>query len=234
MRATTRGVARMRHESRRRKQAGAAPVAWYIQAAMRTAVATRRIVLLGLLVSCCTCSLAPASTRADEACGGVRVADKAEALGSALVLNGVGIRRATFLNVHVYVAGLYLEQRTRKVALALQPAASKLIELHFVRDVSRKEMIDAMRGGLEKNAGPQLAAAREHMESFERYLPELHKGMRLSLAFHAGQGLEVRADGKLLGVEHDDRFANLVFQIWLGDHPPDSALKAGLLGAPCH
>jgi hypothetical protein len=34
-------------------------------------------------------------------------------------------------------------------------------------------------------------------------------------------------------VERDDHFANLVFRIWLGEHPPDAELKAGLLGATC-
>jgi hypothetical protein len=201
---------------------------------MTRAVHTRRNVWLALGAICWGgwfAGLAPA--RADTTCGGVRVPDKVEAFASALVLNGVGIRRATFLNVHVYVAGLYLEQRTRNAATALRPSATKLLELQFVRDVSRKEMLDAMHEGLENNAGPDLPAARKSMESFARYLPELHKGMRLRLAFHAGQGLEVRADGRLLGVERDDHFANLVFRIWLGDHPPDSELKAGLLGAAC-
>jgi hypothetical protein len=192
---------------------------------------TGRIVSLALALAVVCAGPAPA--RADAACGDVRLPSKVEAFGGVLQLNGAGIRRATFLNVHVYVAGLYLEQRTRDASAVLKPSAAKLLELHFVREVSRNEMLDAMHAGLEKNAGPDLQAALKHMESFARYLPELHKGMRLRLAFHVGQGLEVRADGKLLGVERDDRFANLVFRIWLGEHPPDDDLKAGLLGAPC-
>jgi hypothetical protein len=35
---------------------------------------------------------------------------------------------------------------------------------------------------------------------------------------------------KLLGVENDDTFANLLFRVWLGAKPPDADLKAGLLG----
>jgi hypothetical protein len=200
---------------------------------MTLVVPTGRRAWLLFAVACGGLFPGPAPARADVVCDDVRLPDQLEAFGSTLRLNGVGIRRATFLNVHVYVAGLYLEQRTRSAAAALKPTASKLLELHFVRDVSRKEMLDALHEGLEKNAGPDLPAARKHMESFARYLPELHKGMRLRLAFRVGQGLEVRADGKLLGFERDDHFANLVFRIWLGEHPPDDDLKAGLLGAPC-
>jgi hypothetical protein len=145
----------------------------------------------------------------------------------------VGVRRATVFNVHVYVGALYLEQRTTETKVALEPSRSKLLELHFVRDVSRAEMLEAMQEGVDKNAGAQLAAAKQHMRSFERYLPDLHKGTVLRLAYTPGRGLEVRANGQLLGTEQNDEFANLVFRIWLGEHPPDSKLKAQLLGAPC-
>jgi hypothetical protein len=195
------------------------------------------IAKLGLQTSCvsvCLSMFVALSARADDVCDDVHVPAKAEAFGTPLVLNGMGVRRATLFNVHVYVAGLYLEQRTQKVAEALQPAHAKRLELHFVRDVSRSEMLDAMQKGLEKNAGPSsLPAARKHMQNFEKFLPDLRKGTVLSLAFGVGHGLEVRANAKLLGVESNDDFANLVFAIWLGEHPPDTKLKAGLLGAKC-
>lgn len=171
--------------------------------------------------------------RADAACGGVKVPERVQLGDKQLVLNGAGVRRATVFNVHVYVGALYLEQRTTRVTDALAAQRSKLLELHFVRDVSRSEMLEAMQDGLNNNAGPQLAAAKQHMESFERYLPDLHKGTQLRLSFVPGHGLEVRANGKLLGTEKSDAFANLVFRIWLGEHPPDAKLKAQLLGAAC-
>jgi hypothetical protein len=45
-------------------------------------------------------------------CLNVKVPDSAKAGGTDLVLNGLGIRKATFLNVKVYVAGLYLPQKS--------------------------------------------------------------------------------------------------------------------------
>ena len=187
-----------------------------------------------LLVICTT--FAATTARADAACGGVKVPDRVQLGDKQLVRNGVGVRRAAVFNVHVYVGALYLEQRTPETKAALEPRRSKLLELHFVRDVSRAEMLEAMQEGVDKNAGAQLAAARaakEHMRSFERYLPELHKGTVLRLAYTPGRGLEVRANGMLLGTEQNDDFANLVFRIWLGEHPPDGKLKAQLLGASC-
>lgn len=188
----------------------------------------RSCLAAALLVLACAPTL-----RADEACDGVRLPPKAEVFGKQLVLNGTGIRRATVFNVHVYVAGLYLEHRTNSSAVALTAADTKRITLHFVRDVSSEDMAKAIRDGLEENAGPELAHAQKLMRSFEGFLPELKKGTVLTFAFGPGQGLQVQSNGKLLGTVKDDRFANMIFKIWLGDHPPDKGLKKSLLGAGC-
>lgn len=174
-----------------------------------------------------------AHAHAQGRCGGVSMPDRAQAFGLELVRNGTGIRRATFLNVHVYVAALYLEKRTRNAEEALKPERAKVIVLQFVRDVDRSEMIEAMNDALEKNAGASYAAARKQMQNFERRLPPLRKGTQLWLAYRPGHGLEVRADGRPRGVENDEVFANMVFRAWLGARPPDAGLKAGLLGGAC-
>lgn len=170
---------------------------------------------------------------ADSRCAGVSMPERVQAFGQSLVRNGVGLRRATIFNVHVYVAALYLEQPTHSAAEALKPERSKAMVLHFVRNVSHKELVEALTDGLKKNAGASFDQARAHMESFEKRLPELREGTQLTLAYRKGSGLEVSADGKLRGVESDDAFANLVFLAWLGPRPPDKGLKAGLLGAVC-
>jgi hypothetical protein len=173
------------------------------------------------------------SVQADRKCGGVELPERAEVSGETLQLNGVGIRRATFLNVHVYVGGLYVPRPTRVVADIMQPTVSKQLTLHFVRDVSRKDMLSAIRDGLHDNAGAQLKEVEAHVASMERYLPDLHTGTQLKLVFQPKQGLRVYANDKLVGVEKNDLFANLLFHIWLGPKPPDTDLKTALLGGPC-
>lgn len=178
-------------------------------------------------------ALSPGLALADAKCGGVTVPDHLQAFGLDLVRNGVGIRRATIFNAHVYVAALYLEKPTRKAEDVLQPDHAKVITLHFVRDVDTQEMVDALNEALEKNAGKEFAAAKSQMLSFEKRLPPLKEGTVITLAYRPGKGLEVSADGKSRGVETDEAFANLVFRAWVGPRPPDAGLKAGLLGAPC-
>ena len=171
--------------------------------------------------------------RADRICDGVHLPETVDPFGAPLRLNGAGLRRATFLNVHVYVAGLYLSQPTTDVVKILQPAIAKEIALYFVRDVSRAEMLDAIREGIDRNAGATKGAAEKHMASFARYLPDLRSGSRLRLSYEQTHGLEVRYAEKLLGVEKDTGFAQLLFRVWLGPKPPDEKLKARLLGGRC-
>ena len=53
----------------------------------------------------------PAPGTAGELAG-VTLADQVTVEGRTLVLNGMGLRQATILRVHVYVGGLYLEARS--------------------------------------------------------------------------------------------------------------------------
>jgi hypothetical protein len=135
--------------------------------------------------------------------------------------------------VDVYVAGLYVPHKTGSVNEILKQDEPKLIVLHFVRDVSREEMSDALNDALRKNVGDEFAAAHKHLQRFIEKLPPLRKGTQLSLAYRPGHGMELTVDGKALGTETDDHFANLVFRAWLGPRPPDQELKVGLLGGPC-
>jgi hypothetical protein len=173
----------------------------------------------------------PVAAQADTRCDGVQFADKVRSLETGLTLNGLGLRTATFLKVHVYVAALYVEATTHKAKDILDPARSKQLSLHFVRDVSRDEMFDAIHHGIKDNtSGAELTSAEAHLKNFQRVLPELRKGTVLHLAYRPKHGLHVYQGMKLLGVENDDSFANLLFRVWLGPKPPDTDLKAGLLG----
>ncbi|HKP56935.1 MAG TPA: chalcone isomerase family protein [Polyangiales bacterium] len=90
-----------------------------------------------------------------------------------------------------------------------------------------------IREGIDNNAGADKGAAEKHMASFARYLPDLRSGARLRLSYEQTHGLEVRYQEKLIGVEKDAGFAQLLFRVWLGPKPPDAKLKAGLLGGHC-
>lgn len=187
---------------------------------------------LGRMLSWLVCFglLAPPPVWAD--CAGVELPARLSDFGLELEQNGVGLREATVLNVDVYVAGLYLPHRSRSAEAVLDAREPKAVLLHFVRNVDRQEMIDAMNEALEHNVGAQMAMVRPHMQRFVQRLPHLRVGTQLLLTYRPGHGIELKVDGRSLGVDPDDGFGNLVFRAWLGPKPPDADLKDGLLGGP--
>lgn len=166
-------------------------------------------------------------------CGDVRMPNRITVDGVPLVLNGQGIREATVFNVDVYVAGLYLENRSRDDRQIIQSAQRKRLVLHLVRDVSREEMVDALRSGFRSNAGGDMAAIQDRVRRFERWIPELEEGDTLTFTYTPGEGLEVAVKGRVRGTIEGEDFARVFFSIWLGNSPPNAGLKRGLIGGGC-
>jgi len=152
--------------------------------------------------------------------------------GAKLVLNGMGVREATVFNVNVYVAALYLLNRSadgEKIAAAEEP---KQLRLEFVRNVSKSDMAEAIQKGFLRAAGDGYGKLRARVERLMNALPEFKKGDRFSISYHPGNGVELKSRSASTTIEGAD-FARMMFLIWLGKHPPNEGLKRGLLGGVC-
>jgi hypothetical protein len=174
----------------------------------------------------------PLRAASQTSCAGVNLPAKERAFDVDLVLNGMGLRTATIFNIHVYVAGLYLERPTNKASDVLAHGRTKLVTMTYLRDGTRQQMTDVMRDGFAKQSAQTQKAVKKHMPDLERRLPEPRKGGRLVLAYGKGQ-LEMRYNGKVRGRWDDPEFAAGLFSLWLGSEPVDSSLKEGLLGGEC-
>src|SRR5215831_7712851 len=64
--------------------------------------------------------------------------DTAQVGSKPLVLNGMGLR--TKYMVKVYVAGLYVPQKSSDPAAILKADLPKRVVMHFVRDVSKSQL----------------------------------------------------------------------------------------------
>ena len=94
---------------------------------------------------------------------GVSLPDRITVEGKTLVLNGMGLREATFLKVDVYVAGLYLESKTSDPEAILGTRQVRRLVLKFVRNVSRGQMVRAWGEGFEKSSGKSLPALKDRI-----------------------------------------------------------------------
>ncbi|MEM7609665.1 MAG: chalcone isomerase family protein [Myxococcota bacterium] len=161
-------------------------------------------------------------------CEGVNMRNSIEVDGQTLVLNGMGVREATVFNVNVYVAGLYLPEANSDGGAILSANGLKRIVLHFVRDVTREDMEEALRDSFG-NAGVANQIGR-----FARMLPEeINEGTVLTFTHRPGAGLETRVGRRRSGQINGDAFATAFFRIFVGPNPPNRGLKRGLLGGAC-
>lgn len=177
-------------------------------------------------------ALAPTVPASAATCEDVELPDTVSADGVDLVLNGLGLRKATFLNVEVYVAGLYLPKTSTDARQILGAGQDWQLLLHFVRDVDASDMQEAFEEGFEKTA-PDLAPLRERIEAFTGTMVDFEEGQVVSFTNVPANGLEVAVDGTSRGTIAGADFAAALLAIWLGPEPPNEGLKSGLLGGAC-
>jgi len=166
-------------------------------------------------------------------CRDVQFPDSVTAAGADLVLNGLGIRKATLLSIKVYVAGLYLPQKSRDATAILRAGGRWQIVLRFVRDVGASDIRNALQEGFEKVAGDKLAALGPRIETFQGRMIDFKTGQSLTVTHDPAAGVSVDVNGAAAPPIEGPDFAAALLAIWLGSKPPNEDLKTGLLGGAC-
>lgn len=179
-----------------------------------------------------TLAISTAGPALAVSCSGVDFPDSVPANGAELVLNGLGIRKATLLEVEVYVAGLYLPQVSSDADAILGAGQPWQLVLQFVRDVGADDMKEAFEEGFE-NAGADVATLQPKIDQLTNMFVDFEEGQAVSFASDPGTGVEVAVDGTATGTIEGADFASALLEIWLGPEPPNEDLKSGLLGGPC-
>ena len=162
---------------------------------------------------------------------GVTMPDTMTVAGKPLTLNGIGLREATFLNIDVYVAGLYLERVSSDPNHIIASSEVKVLVLRFVRDVDRSDIVKAWNEGFHNNATVKVATLAPLIERLDSWMGAFSKGDTLVFRYVPGEGLGVDINGVHKGLINSDDFARSLFAIWLGPKPPGRGLKKDLLGS---
>lgn len=174
--------------------------------------------------------LLPAALVAGEL-EGVTLPDTVTVEGKELVLNGLGLREATFLKVDVYVAGLYLESKSSDPKEIIESEQVKRIHMHFVyKKVKPAKLIAAWDEGFENNAGKDLDAVKDRLAKLNSWMTEIVKGQTMVFTYVPGKGTMVEVAGEEKGVIEGDDFARALWSVWFGPEPPNPELKEGMLG----
>jgi hypothetical protein len=161
---------------------------------------------------------------------GVTLPDQASVAGKTLVLNGLGLREATAFMVDVYVAGLYLEEKSSDAAAILESGQTKQLVMKFVRSVGKEKLAEAWTEGFQKNAGDKAATVADGLSKLNGAMTDVKKGDVVALTYVPDAGTTVTVKGKDAVTIPGADFERVLFSIWLGANPPNVGLREGLLG----
>lgn len=174
-----------------------------------------------------TCSLLIAFNIVAATLDDVSFPDKATVAGKELILNGIGIRKATLFKIKVYYGALYLEQKTKDMNAFLKTNSPKQISMHFVRELDAGKIKDTWQEGFEK-ANKDW---KKHQDSFKKLLSQvsdMKKDNEIIVQFHS-DGVQLVINGQTKEKIPGAEFSQSVLNIWF-INPLDENLKNGLLG----
>lgn len=162
---------------------------------------------------------------------GVKLEPTAQVEGAALQLNGAGLRtRAIF---KVYVAGLYVPQKSADAAMLLAQKGPRRIAITMLRSVDADSFSGALNDGLRANhTEAQVAALKPQIDTLNASLKavgEAKKGDVIHFEYLPASGTRVTVNGQPRGnaIPGED-FFTAVLRIWIGDKPVDADLKKGM------
>lgn len=154
--------------------------------------------------------------------------------GQTLNLNGVGLRKRAIFKV--YVAGLYVPQKSSNAATVIADKGARRVSLRMLRDVDAGSFIDSFNDGLKNNlSDAQLTALKSQIDALTATLKsigEAKKGDAINFDYTPDGGTRISVNDQPRGdaIAGAD-FFSAVLRIWLGEKPADESLKKGMLGA---
>ena len=161
---------------------------------------------------------------------GVPIPDTFNAGGTALVLNGTGMR--TKFGIDIYIGALYLKAKGSDgaaIAAADEPMAGRLQIVSGL--ITPKRMEENTREGFMKSTGGNVAPFRAGMETFiGAFKDGITIGDRFDIVYLPGRGVQVYKNGVPGSRVEGLAFKRALFGIWIGPRGIQEGLRKGMLG----
>jgi len=159
---------------------------------------------------------------------GVTLPDTAQVGSANLVLNGIGLR--TEFMVKVYVAGLYLEQKSSDASAIIKADAPKRIVMQFVHSASKSQMASAFSESFKDNTPDAMNTMKADINRFFGALDAVKVGDQMIFTYIPGTGTTFAINGQDKVTIAGPGFGQVIFSVWLGPKPPTPQVKKGMLG----
>ena len=159
---------------------------------------------------------------------GVSLPDTAQAGNTKLVLNGLGLR--TEFMVKVYVAGLYLEQKSSDPGAIIKADAPNRIVMQFLHSASQSQMANAFKESFNDNTPDAMNTMKPDIDRLLGALEPLKVGDQMIFTYVPGTGTTLAINGKDKLTIAGSAFNPVLLSVWLGPKPPTANVKKGMLG----
>ena len=124
---------------------------------------------------------------------GVTLPDTEQVGDTKLLLNGLGLR--TKMMVKVYVAGLYVVQKSSDPGAIIKADAPKRIVMGFVRGVSKSQLADAFTESFNDNSADAVKTLKADIERLLGALEPVKEGDQMVFTYVPGTGTTFAING---------------------------------------
>lgn len=175
-----------------------------------------------------------ASAQPTNECAGVEFDETLELDGETLVLNGLGLyqHRVAIVSVNVFVAALYVPERTDDPGDILSEETDKALVYHWVRQVDRDDVVDAFREHIEDVTGERYEELEPTVDELVEHFRTTEDGYISGYRYTDGELRFIRGDEVATTLEAPD-LAHAVFSTVVGPDAVSDQVRTGLLSGEC-
>jgi chalcone isomerase-like protein len=184
------------------------------------------------VINCLLLILIAAAAQGKE-CEGVDFPDHVEVAGTSLTLNGLGLQKATFFRVDVYVAALYVAATSGDPNSLINSDRPQELIVHFLRGVGVEDLRKEWSRDFMHVAPDRPISLMKRVATLNTWLSDVKRDERLTFIRQPGEGIQVIVNGVIKGTIPGDDFSRDFTSIWVGAAPPSPELRRGLLGGKC-
>lgn len=136
---------------------------------------------------------------------------------------------ATYLMVDIYAVALYAPAGITATQ-ALDQQKDLRLELYYLREIDRDDVIDAATSALERQQTPAtLARLKPDLDRLHSSFRDIEPGDRYALDFRPQRGMNLEINGKVVFSSHNDELVKAYLGIWLAPKGLSDSLRKSLL-----
>lgn len=159
---------------------------------------------------------------------GIKIDEEITLNDKKLVLNGFGIRKATFMRIKVYVGSLYtLKKSTNENEIHNQDL--KMVKLDFLMSLDKEKQSKAWKESLMKFCDKDCDEIKSGIKYLTRYMKNINKKQSMIYEIYPDKVVLI-VKGQKMDPILGKHFSKSLLSVFIGPKNVDDGLREGMLG----